>query len=169
MSFIINSTFQAPLSKSIQKEYNKLTQTISQIPQHNYASKEIQGTGGKVSVADIVAYQIGWGTLLFDWYQAGINSKNPQMPGDGFDSWDYSGLAQHFYKKYHALPKEQQKMFHLLVVNILSITELEFKNNNLDTLGVWDWCTLKSGKQWPLSKWIQVNTVTAALLIKKLL
>lgn len=41
----------------------------------------------------------------------------------------------------------------------------------LDQRGIWAWCTLASGKQWPLSKWIRVKTASpykrAVQLIKK--
>jgi hypothetical protein len=59
------------------------------------------------------------------------------------------------------------------VDRIVEIIETEFAAGTLDTLGVWPWCTLRSGKQWPLSKWIQINTVApfkrAQQLIKKMI
>ena len=49
----------------------------------------------------------------------------------------------------------------------------EHETGNLNKIGVWPWCTLASGKQWPLSKWIRVNTVSpykrAASMIRKFL
>ena len=54
---------------------------------------------------------------------------------------------------------------------ILEIVKIEQQANQLDQIGIWAWCTLASGKQWPLSKWIRVNTASpykrAVLLIKK--
>ncbi len=50
---------------------------------------------------------------------------------------------------------EQLKEFNRVVVEILEIVEREYKSENLDKEGVWKWCTLVSGKQWPLSKWIK--------------
>lgn len=83
------------------------------------------------------------------------------MPGEGFSKWDYVGLAKHFYEKYQFKnPMEQEKEFFKFIQVILDITENEFENGNLDRLGVWSWCTLSSGKQWPLSKWIKINTVS---------
>ena len=127
-----------------------------------------------MSVADLVAYQIGWDKLLIDWYEAGLEGKMPLMPGEGFARWDYVGLAKHFYAKYaYDSGPEQLKKLHNVVLLIIEIVEKEYKSGNLDKMGVWLWCTLRSGKQWPLSKWIMVNTVApykrAVSLVKKFL
>jgi hypothetical protein len=165
---------RALLSKNIQKEYNKLISIIADINRKDRLTQCIEGTGGLVSIADLIAYQIGWGTLLLTWYKAELKRKMPEMPGQGFDTWDYVGLAHHFYKKYHydGYRKQEQK-FHKIVQEIIDMVEHEYERNHLDAIGIWDWCTLKSGKKWPLSKWVQVNTVApykkAASLIKKVI
>lgn len=169
---IIHDTFTAALSNEIKNSYNKLINAILIVPISKRDISCLEGTGGKVSIADIIAYQIGWGTLLISWYQAGIDNKKIQMPSEGFDTWDYTGLAQHFYQKFSYDKGEQQLIhFHDIVKTILQITQKEYKTKNLDALGIWDWCTLASGKQWPLSKWIRVNTIApykrAATLIRK--
>ncbi len=96
----------------------------------------------------------------------------PDMPGDGFLKWDYIAIAHHFYQKYTYDYSEQQlKVFQQIVLRILEIIELEQETGRLEQIGIWDWCTLASGKQWPLCKWIQINTVApykrAIQLIKK--
>lgn len=161
------------LTEKIIKEYNALTELISQISFQDRQLKAIDGTGGKVSVSDIIAYQIGWGKLLISWYEAGLNNHKFVMPGEGFTKWDYVGLAKHFYEKYHYDGfMEQDKEFKKAVERIILIVEKESISENLDKLGVWDWCTLPSGKQWALSKWITVNTVApykrALMMIRKL-
>ena len=148
------------MSKKIQGSYNKLITEVLDLPTQVYSDKKINDQGKIVSVSDIIAYQIGWGCLLLGWYAAGLEEKTPQMPGEGFTKWDYNGLAQHFYRKYEcATPHEQQQLFQSVVAQIISIVEHEDKTGNLNKLGIWNWCTLKSGKEWPLSKWVQVNTV----------
>lgn len=155
-----NKIYHAPLSQSIHKEYNKLIDIISLIPQKQRTLKKTDSTGGLVSVVDIIAYQIGWGTLLIEWYETGLKNKMPDMPGEGFSSWDYTGLARHFYEKYHYDGGEKQnKQFYGVVKRILEIAEAEYLTSNLEKTGIWTWCTLQSGKPWPLSKWITVNTV----------
>lgn len=158
---MIENHYQSPLAQNIQKEYNKLITLISHISPQDHLLKKIEGTGVNISIADLIAYHIGWGTLLCNWYQTGIKGQLPQMPGDGFTKWDYVGLARHFYEKYHYDGGNKQlHAFAVLMQNIIAIVKHEYKTGNLDKIGVWDWCTLQSGKKWPLSKWIIVNTVS---------
>jgi hypothetical protein len=166
--------YQAPLSTKILKEYTGFLQSINKVPSKLRIQKMIEGTGGMVSVIDLIAYQIGWGKLFIYWYESGIADINPIMPGEGFSKWDYNALARHFYSKYHFDgAQKQMEEFESVVSTILNIVETEFKAGNLERLGVWEWCTLASGKQWPLSKWITVNTAApykrANQGIKKLL
>lgn len=146
--FLLSDThLNAPLSQSIKKEYNALIETI--LSAHKITE----------AIHNLISYQIGWGTLLLSWYQAGVENRKMQMPGAGFSTWDYNGLAEHFYKEYAGQLDTQLKQFHTIVSAIIVMTEKEYYTGNLSKLGVWNWCTLKSGKQWPLEKWIQVNTV----------
>lgn len=152
---------QAPLSQEIQREYSRLITLINPLQANARALKEINGTGGKVSVADLIAYQIGWGKRVIHWYESGISGEKVLMPGEGFLVWDYTKIAQHFYKKYQydSLLKQEQE-FDQTVLQIINIVEKEYQTGNLDKIGVWSWCTLPSGKPWPLSKWIKVNTAS---------
>jgi hypothetical protein len=151
----------APLSKEIYSAYCKLVLTLNELPERQFRQKTCSGTGGKVSPADIVAYQIGWGSLLITWYEAGLTCDAVIMPGAGFTTWNYAGLAQHFYTEYANTPRAKlMKTFKNTVDRVIEITECEYKSGNLDKLGVWHWCRLKSGKEWPLSKWIRVNSVS---------
>ncbi|MBA2726728.1 MAG: ClbS/DfsB family four-helix bundle protein [Parachlamydiaceae bacterium] len=163
---------QTALFLKIQQEKDHLVMLVGSISPSVRALKVIDGTAGKVSISDLIAYQIGWGKCLIRWYEAGIEGKIPEMPGEGFSTWDYNAVAKHFYQRYTYDTSEQQiSVFHEVVSRILEITQAEYQKGNLDRLGVWPWCTLSSGKQWPLSKWIQVNTVApykrAIKLIKK--
>lgn len=162
----------APLSLSIQKEYTKLMEIIADIPCKQRTMRIIDSTNGKIGIVDIIAYQIGWGKLLINWYEQGLHNKKQIMPGEGFTKWDYAGIARHFYEKYRFDGcKKQEQEFHTIVQYIFTIVEKEYQTGNLDKLGIWDWCTLQSGKQWPLHKWITVNTVApykrATAMIKK--
>lgn len=170
--FVAGETFKAPLSREIQKEYNNLIRQAAGLSTEQRTRKEISGTGGLVSPADLIAYQIGWGKLVIGWYEAGIKGIMPDMPGDGFNTWNYTGLALHFYEKYqfHSQDEQYQEFFSI-VQRLIRIVEAEHGIGNLEKPGVWEWCRLKSGKYWPLSKWIRVNTVSpykkAAGMIKK--
>jgi len=148
-----------PLEDSIQREYGRLIALLATIPPSQRTRKEIDGTGGKVSISDLIAYQIGWGKCLIRWYEAGIKNEAAELPGEGFSTWNYVGIATHFYQKYAFDQAEQQaREFENVVGRILRIVEEEHRSGNLEKIGIWPWCTLQSGKQWPLSKWIQINT-----------
>ncbi|MDR3624941.1 MAG: ClbS/DfsB family four-helix bundle protein [Chlamydiales bacterium] len=153
-------SLQAPLSLEIQKEYSRLTKLISSIPAPLRILKKIKGTGGTVSITDLIAYQIGWGSLVIGWYDAGIRGETPKMSGEGFTNWNYVAIAQYFYQKYNFNNDKdlQTRAFLQVFMRLITIVEQEYQTGNLDKLGVWPWCTLPSGKQWPLSKWIKVNT-----------
>lgn len=155
---LINDTFIALLSRSIQKEFDALVDTILHISDRNI--KKINFTGGYVSVADLIGYQIGWGKRVIEWYETGIAGQTITMPGDGFNTWNYIAIAKHFYKAYqYDADCQQEKIFHNTTKRIIEIVETEFKSGNLDKEGVWPWQQLGSGKWWTLSKWIRVNTV----------
>jgi hypothetical protein len=171
-SLLIKKKLNASLSREIKDRYNTLIEIVLKTDLKSRGLKSIDGTGGKVSITDIIAYQIGWGSLLIGWYEAGIKGKTPEIPGEGFKKWDYVSLAQHFYSKYNYDGTDKQlHKFHIIVERILAITEKEDETGNLNKIGIWPWCTLASGKQWPLSKWIRINTVApykrAASLIRK--
>ncbi len=68
----INEKYKAPLNKHIQKEYNDLLLVISAIAPNDCMIKDIDGTGGKVNIPDLIAYQIGWGNLVIYWYETGV-------------------------------------------------------------------------------------------------
>lgn len=155
-----DNSYRSPLSVMLAKVYKQLMHKISGVSYAQRTLPLIEGTGGTVSVADILAYQIGWGKLLVSWYQSGMTGELPLMPGEGFTSWNYTKIAQHFYQKHHYdAGKQQEKEFESIVHEILKIIEKEDAAGNLDKIGIWDWCTLSSGKQWPLSKWIHINTI----------
>lgn len=148
------------ISKELHQEYERLIKRVAAIPPSRRTLLVIEGTGGKVSVADIIAYQIGWGKCLIRWYEDGIRDEKPEMPGEGFLKWDYVGIAKHFYEKYRYDSSEHQLIvFQKVVSRILEIISYEQHAERLDKIGMWKWCTLASGKQWPLSKWIRVNTI----------
>lgn len=112
-------SFASPLSQLIWKEYTRLVDAVSKVSPDVRAKKILDGTGGKVSVSDVIAYQIGWGKFLINWYETGERGEIPIMPGDGFTKWDYTAIAKHFYQKYpYDQGKKQDKEFDK-VVNII--------------------------------------------------
>ncbi len=156
-----SSAGDCTLAQDIKRESQRLIAAIERILPEDQMRNIINGTGGKVSAADLLAYQIGWGQFLIRWYEAGIEGKMPEMPGEGFSTWDYVEIARHFYRtrKYGSI-EEEILAFQQTVLTILEIVIKEHRNGRLDQAGVWPWCTLPSGKMWPLGKWIRVNTAS---------
>jgi hypothetical protein len=135
-------------------------QVLEKFPQDTLKVQLVQLAGRQRSVPDLIAYQIGWCSLLISWYEAGVRGEMPIMPGAGFTTWDYVGLADYFAQIYQYNSIDQQMhVLEGLVQRIVAIVEQETKSENIDKIGVWSWCALKSGKSWPLRKWVQVNTV----------
>lgn len=161
-------SLKAPLSKIIQARYTKLNDTIGKVTPEDFVLPLLNGTGGKVSVADLIAQQIGWGNLLISWYRNGVDRKKFVMPGEGFETWDYTGIAKHFHKKYHYNTiEEAQEELHHVATKIITIVEHEYTSGHLESYGIWKWCTLQSGKQWPLSQWIITNTAAPYQRVQK--
>ena len=120
----IAPSYHAPLSIAVHQHYQKLIDALNRIPVEIHAQRTIQGSMGLVSPADIIAYHIGWATLLISWYQASLRGAMPEMPGAGFTTWDYRALAENFYTAYHYDGgKLQQAEFKRLVVCIITIIE----------------------------------------------
>lgn len=158
-SLSLKEKYAAPLSQAIQTEYHKLIREITKIPANSRNEKKLDGPGGPVSVSNWIAYHIGWGRRVLAWYRAGLKGNQPEMPGEGFSTWDYIGLARYFYQAYlYDGYREQEQEFNNTVQELIEIVEAEHATGRLNQPNIWPWCTLKSGKAWPLSKWIQVNT-----------
>lgn len=160
------------LSTELIESFEGLSNTLIGLTNEQFFEKNLNGTGGVVSIADILSYQIGWGHLLIKWYEHGVKNEQMTMPGDGFSKWNYNAIAKHFYQKYSCLTPEQlKKELVTVITRIIEIIEYEFSLGHLDKIAVWAWCQLPSGINWPLSKWIRVNTISpykrATKIIKK--
>lgn len=153
--FIKNKT---SLSKKVIISYQKLFQALQLLELEDFYKKNIIFNDAFISPAELLSYQIGWGEMLLFWYHQGKQGAFFVMPGNGFDTWDYKGIAEYFFKE-SVLQKQDQQLerFTKLVMQIVEIVEDEDRQGNLEVIGVWSWCTLRSGKSWPLSKWIRVN------------
>ncbi|MCH9626436.1 MAG: hypothetical protein S4CHLAM2_00580 [Chlamydiales bacterium] len=127
----------APLSREIVMHYNALVREL-----HCHSDRETKRVpflGKEVSVGDIVAYQIGMGKLFLAWCGAG-RDKRPQMPGDGFTSWDdKDGLANHLCAKWKIDEGAiQEAVFQSVTAQIIGVVQKEQKH--LNTPGRWAWC-----------------------------
>lgn len=141
---------KAELLAALSTEYAKLMAESADIPQHLERDTSLEGN---VSVADIIAYQVGWGHLLINWYKTGKNGALPVTPAEGF-KWNQLGLlAAHFYATYKDRSLHQLQEDLRLVVKEVEAIINENSQEQLYSLNVYNW----TGK-WPLGRWINVNT-----------
>lgn len=139
------------LQDVLRQNYKKLRAELVNIPT-NLSRKET--VEGRISVADIIAYQIGWGKLLLNWYAEGKKGHIPAMPAKGY-KWNQLGdLAKKFHSDYrHKSLEELLPIFDSVVEKVIEIVDNE-TNENLYKLGIYEW----TGDKWPLGRWINVNT-----------
>jgi len=158
------------LDKEIHLRSTQFIDAFEAFPIPKREEKIIPFTWGMVSSQDLLAYQLGWGRLLIQWYSHGLTGQEVTMPGEGFTKWDYEGLAKHFFKKYQ---RSSIQDFIDLVQAVTAMVKEEGYQGRLSSVGAFAWCTLPSGKQWSLEKWIRVNTCShykrAVRLLKKAL
>jgi|GEM_PF-2835688 len=159
--FIAEDNFKDPLSTKLINIYNKIVLTATQISDQIINDKIItKFEKNPLSPLQVLSYLLGWAHMLLSWYAKGKKNENFIMPGEGFIKWEYEKITEYFYKKYSSNSLEEQLiLLKQITLTIISIIETENQSGNLDKLGVWDWCTLKSGKKWPLRKWITVNSL----------
>lgn len=106
--------------------------------------------------AEIIAYQLGWLSLVMGWDQDEREGREPSMPAPGY-KWNQLGqLYQSFYAEYAAVSlPELRSLFHLKEQQWLewidSLTEQE-----LFTQGIRKWTGSKA--HWPMARWIHINS-----------
>ena len=139
------------LSDTLTLEFDRLMDELISIPKNLTRKKELEGN---ISVSDCIAYQIGWGLLLVNWYECGKKNTMPDLPSKDY-KWNQLGdLAKHFYKTYESESFDSLlKKFRQTVEKIKKIIH-ENTNTQLYTIGVYNW----TGDKWPLGRYINVNT-----------
>ncbi len=94
------------LLKAINANFDKLRRELSDIPDTMARSSSLEGhaKGTMMSVADLVAYLVGWNELVLKWLNRDTAGEPVDFPETGF-KWNELGLlAQKFYRDYEAVP-----------------------------------------------------------------
>jgi len=159
---LVNINLKNPLALELILTYNKLVSFVMELPESLHKSEIIIGFDKKIiSVSNVLSYLLGWTNMVLTWYKQGKKGIIFIMPGEGFDTWNYEKITEYFYEKYRSVNRHKQcLLLKESTYKIIKIIETESQLDNLDKLGVWEWCTLKSGKKWPLKKWITVNSLS---------
>lgn len=109
--------------------------------------------------AQMIAYQLGWMNLIFDWENQEQQGQVVITPTPDYKWNNLNGLYQSFYKKYERYTlKELSTMFiktqHEIIELVNSYTDLE-----LFQKGGRKWSS-STPSNWPIWKWIHINTVS---------
>lgn len=140
------------LIQAILENYKKLKTELETIPFDLTHLKELDGHSKKsmMSMNNLLAYLVGWGTLVLKWNENKINGVEVDFPETGF-KWNQLGqLAQKFYSDYEDLNFNQLKLKLESTTN--SILELiESKSNH-------ELYETKWYDKWTLGRMIQLNT-----------
>jgi len=140
---------------AIKSAYRQLKEELTDIPAELTIQKTLPGHAQHtiMSVCDLLAYLIGWASLVLKWYKKKQQNKTVIFPEDGY-KWNQLGdLAQKFYVDYENL-SYVQLIAHLdaKVEQIIAIVE---KQNNAQLYE-----TLWYNKH-TMGRMIQLNTSSA--------
>lgn len=105
------------LLDAINSSYAKLTQELARVPPSLARVPVLEGQvqGTRMSVCDLLAYLVGWNTLVLRWHaqlRDGKRIEEIAFPAEGF-TWNALGkLAQRFYADYAELSMDdlQQRL-----------------------------------------------------------
>ena len=96
------------LLDAINTQYEKLLTVIQQVPTQRFNECSLEGhaKGTQMSVANLLAYLVGWNELVLKWLDADAAGNAIDFPETGF-KWNQLGqLAQKFYRDYEGIAFE---------------------------------------------------------------
>jgi len=139
---------------AINHNYHKLREDLVIVPVDWTELKELEGhaKGTKMSVKDLVAYLVGWGSLVLKWHRLKSSNLRVDFPETGYQWNELGQLAQKFYADYEnesfdELIKELDKT----VKHILQL--IEKQDNAILYQAGWY-------KKYSMGRMIQLNTAS---------
>lgn len=140
------------LQTAMEGSYAKLSQALSDIPAAAINIKNLAGHAKdtQMSIANLLAYLIGWGTLVLKWHRRDQAGMAIDFPETGYQWNELGALAQKFYQDYEGLDyaalQAQLKDNHEQLLQLVETT------SNAELYGkAWY-------KKYPLGRMIQLNT-----------
>lgn len=142
---------QSDLKKNINNSYKKFITEFESIPEN---LKDLLVDGIDKTPSQMLSYQIGWLSLLLSWEREGAVVVTPII---NYKWNDLGNLYQSFYNDFgNQSLKNQKRQLDELVSDICdwvsTLSDEEFTESNQRL-----WASNKA--QWPLWKWIHINTV----------
>lgn len=97
---------KASLLSAIDLNFGKLRSELDGLPQGSVNEKSLEGhaRGTQMSVADLVAYLVGWNELVLKWLDRDAAGEPIDFPETDFKWSELGLLAQKFYRDYEGVP-----------------------------------------------------------------
>lgn len=99
-------TNKQELLAAIASHYRKLEQELASVPSEHAHEATLEGhaKGTRMSVADLVAYLIGWNLLVLKWCDDREKGITVDFPETGYQWNELGRLAQKFYADLAGIP-----------------------------------------------------------------
>ncbi|KTA89790.1 hypothetical protein VO71_19335 [Aeromonas salmonicida subsp. smithia] len=96
---------KAELLLVIDTNFGKLLKALQAVPENRVQELAMEGhsKGTSMSVANLVAYLIGWNELVIKWIERDAAGLPVDFPETGFKWNELGRLAQKFYRDYEGL------------------------------------------------------------------
>lgn len=142
------------LLDAVQTALDKYLAEFDHIPES--AAHTRAADGGKTP-SEHLSYQLGWVGLLLDWERREQAGEEVHTPAQGFKWNNLGGLYQKFYDTYGVYTlAEQQAMLRGKTAELCAWIQ-GLNDGELFGAGQRKWAD--NAAQWPLWKWIHINTV----------
>ena len=116
------------LLDAIRNTYQKLAVDLASVPPERTREATLEGhaQGTQMSVADLVAYLIGWNLLVLKWCGGKANGQPVDFPETGYKWNELSRLAQKFYADHaHTTFTDLLRQFASIYARIVALVEKE--------------------------------------------
>lgn len=145
---------KAELLLAIDTNFGKLSKALQAVPENRAQELAIEGhnKGTSMSVANLVAYLIGWNELVIKWIERDAAGLPVDFPETGFKWNELGRLAQKFYRDYEGLA--YPALLARLMAARTRIVELIVTRSDDELYGR-PWY-----EQWTLGRMIQLNTAS---------
>jgi hypothetical protein len=142
------------LLKAIDSNFDKLINELRNVPLALVDESSLEGhaKGTQMSVANLVAYLVGWNELVLKWLDRDAGGEQIDFPETGFKWNELGRLAQKFYGDYEGIPYGQLlERFETAKARIVSLVQAR---SNEDLYGR-PWY-----EKWTMGRMIQFNTAS---------
>ncbi|MGL6286393.1 ClbS/DfsB family four-helix bundle protein [Aeromonas hydrophila] len=145
---------KAELLLAIETNFGKLLKALQAVPEGLTQEPVMEGHSKdtRMSVANLVAYLIGWNELVIKWIERDAAGLPVDFPETGFKWNELGGLAHKFYRDYEGLTYPQ--LLTRLMAARARIVELIGQHSDDELYGR-PWY-----ERWSLGRMIQFNTAS---------